>query len=122
MEMLVLGHAGDRVLAFPPAMGRFYDWEDCGLSRSVSDRIEQGNYQFYCVDSVESESWYNPGPPWARARRHEQYDSYLLNEVVPFSEGHSPNSFLITARTGLGGYHAVNFGLRHTDRVQRVLA
>jgi esterase/lipase superfamily enzyme len=121
MEMLVLGHAGDRVVAFPPATGRFYDLEDCGLLRSVSDRIERGYYQCFCVDSVDSESWHNSGPARARARRHEQYESYLLNEVVPFSEGHNPNSFLITAGDGFGGYHAVNFGLRHPDRVQRVL-
>jgi esterase/lipase superfamily enzyme len=121
MEMLVFGHAGDRVLAFPQAMGPFYDWEDGGLIRSEADRIGRGHYQFYCVDSVDSESWCNPGPVWARARRHERYDQYLLNEVVPFSEGHNPNSSLVAAGAGFGGYHAVNFALRHPDRVQRVL-
>src|SRR2546430_2707991 len=105
MEMLVFGHAGDRVLAFPPGMGRFYDWEDCGLIRAEPDRIGRGDSQFFGVDSVDGEGWYHPGRPWARASRHEQYDQYLLNEVVPFSDGHNPNSLLVTAGAGFGGYH-----------------
>lgn len=31
MEVLVFGHAGTRVVAFPTSQGRFFDWEDRGL-------------------------------------------------------------------------------------------
>ncbi len=31
MELLVFGHAGARVLAFPTRCGRFYDYENHGL-------------------------------------------------------------------------------------------
>src|SRR5206468_3512709 len=57
----------------------------------------------------------------ARARRHEQYDQYILNEVLPYSEQRNPNPFLITTGASFGGYHAVNFALRHPDRIGRTL-
>src|SRR5262249_589750 len=53
---------------------------------------------------------------------HEQYDHYLLTEVLPLSEGRNPNPFVITTGASFGGYHAVNFGLRHPDKVGRVLS
>jgi esterase/lipase superfamily enzyme len=72
---------------------------------------------------VDSESWYcwwaHPG---GRAYRHVQYDNYLLNEVLPFSLSKNGNPFLITVGASFGGYHAMNFGLKHADKVDRILA
>jgi esterase/lipase superfamily enzyme len=42
MEMLVFGEAGQRVLAFPTSMGRFFDWEDRGMV-SALEALEAGN-------------------------------------------------------------------------------
>ncbi|MCS7071420.1 MAG: alpha/beta hydrolase-fold protein, partial [Anaerolinea sp.] len=56
------------------------------------------------------------------AYRHEQYDRYLLYEVLPLIESKNPNPFLITAGASFGAYHAMNFGLRHPDRVRRIVA
>src|SRR5581483_11078761 len=58
MELLVFGHSGARVLVFPTSMGRFFQWEDTGMIETLGGRLEQGGIQLYCVDSVDSESWY----------------------------------------------------------------
>jgi esterase/lipase superfamily enzyme len=122
MELLVFGHAGARVLAFPTSMGRFYDWEDRGLVAALADGLDRGDLQLFCVDSVDAESWYGSDrPPAERVRRHVQYDQYLLDEVFPFTRARKANPFLITAGASFGGYHAVNFGLRHPEVVNRVL-
>jgi esterase/lipase superfamily enzyme len=122
MELLVFGHAGARVLAFPTSMGRFYEWEDFGMVGTLSEHLNQGWIQLFCVDSVDGESWYarwrHPG---ARAWRHEQYDSYILNEVLPFTASRNPNPFLIPTGASFGAYHAVNFAFRHPERVDRVI-
>jgi esterase/lipase superfamily enzyme len=122
IELLVFGHAGARVLAFPTSMGRFYEWEDFGMVGTLSEHLNQGWIQLFCVDSVDGESWYarwrHPG---ARAWRHEQYDSYILNEVLPFTVSRNPNPFLITTGASFGAYHAVNFAFRHPERVDRVI-
>mgnify|MGYP002404110383 CR=1 FL=1 len=122
MELLVFGHAGARMLAFPASRHPFYDWEDRGLVAALADPVERGALQLYCIDSVDAESWYAWGRhPSERALRHDQYDQYLLREVVPFSAGQNPDPFLIVAGPSFGAYHAVNFAFRHPDQVGRVL-
>lgn len=122
MELLVLGHAGARVLVFPTSKGRFYEWEDRGLTRTLGEHLHRGWLQLFCVDSVDAESWYawhkHPG---ARAWRQEQYDRYLRHEVVPLMDAINGNRYLITLGASFGAYHAVNFGLRHPWLVNRIL-
>ncbi len=87
MELLVFGHAGARVLAFPTSNGKFYEWEDRGMPDVIRESLEKGWLQLYCVDSADSESWYAFWTtPAGRAYRYAQYDSYLYNEVLPFTE------------------------------------
>jgi esterase/lipase superfamily enzyme len=122
MELLVFGHTGARVLAFPTSKGRFHEWEDRGLVGALAHQLEQGWLQLFCVDSVDAESWYayhqHPG---ARAWRQEQYDRYLVDEVLPFTRHTNPNLYLIVTGASLGAYHAANFAFRHPEQVGRVL-
>ncbi len=123
MELLVFGHAGARVLVFPTSMGRFYEWEDRGMLGILSHQIENGWLQVYCVDSVDIESWYCWwAHPSGRAYRHQQYDAYLLNEVLPLMYAKNNTNFTMTIGASFGAYHAMNFGLRHPDRVNRIVA
>ncbi len=123
MEMIVYGHAGARVLVFPTSKGRFYDWEDRGMIGALGEHLEKGWLQLYCVDSVDDESWYAwYKPPAERAWRHVQYDRYISEEVVPFSCLKNPNPYLIVTGASFGGYHAMNFGLRHPEQASRVIA
>ncbi len=122
MELLVFGHAGARLIAFPTSMGRFYDWEDRGMITALGEHLEQGWIQLFCVDSVDSESWYAKGrPPAERVQRHVQYDQYLVSEVLPFTAQKNPNPFLITTGASFGAYHAVNFALRYPQLVNRTI-
>lgn len=122
MELLVFGHAGARVLAFPPSKHPFHDWEDRGLVGALRWHVENGHLQLVCVDQVDAESWYGWWlHPSHRARRQAQYDRYLAAEVVPFMRGINANPYLICAGPSFGAYHAVNFALRHPGLVHRVL-
>jgi esterase/lipase superfamily enzyme len=123
MELLVFGYAGARILAFPTSMGRFYDWEDRGLVGGVLRHgLENGYIQLTCVDSVDAESWYSPRPPAERVERHVQYDRYLFDEVLPLTRSLNANPFLIVTGASFGGYHAVNFALKHPEQVGRLLS
>jgi esterase/lipase superfamily enzyme len=121
MELLLFGHAGARVIAFPTSCGRFFDWEGRGLVEALRDPIVNGRLQLCCVDSVDRESWYSRENPAGRGRRHDQYDRYVLDEVLPFTRAQNPDPFVITTGASFGGYHAVNFGLKHPTAVNRVL-
>ena len=122
MELLVFGHAGARVLVFPTSQGRFYEWEDRGMINALSEHINKGWLQLYCVDSVDAESWYcRWAHPGGRAYRHHQYFEYLRNEVLPLSTSKNGNPFLMTMGASFGAYHAMAFGLKYPDKVDRIL-
>ncbi len=122
MELLVFGHAGARVIAFPPSKHPFYDWENRGLIASLAWPLEQGHFQIVCIDQVDLESWYGWWlHPAQRARRQTHYDRYVREEVIPFTQSINSHPFLIVTGPSFGAYHAVNFALRHPHLVNRVL-
>jgi esterase/lipase superfamily enzyme len=123
MELLVFGHAGARAIVFPTSKGKYYEWEDRGMMGTLWEPLEKGWLQMYCVDSVDAESWYNWGAhPGARAYRQAQYDGYIYNEVLPLTLNKNGNPFLISVGASFGAYHAMNFGLKHADKVDRIVA
>jgi len=122
MEMLVFGHAGARVLVFPTSMGKFFEWEDRGMMEALREHLERGWIQVFCVDSIDKDSWYaHHLHPSIRAKNHDIYDKYILNEVLPFMEHQNSNPFLIVTGASFGAYHAVNFAFRYPSRVHRVI-
>lgn len=123
MELLVFGHAGARILVFPTSKGKFYEWEDRKMMEALREQLDNGWIQMYCVDSVDVESWYNYSVhPGARAYRHSQYDDYLYHEVLPLTQSKNSTPFLMTAGASFGAFHAASFGLKHPDKVDRIIA
>jgi len=123
MELLVFGHAGDPVLVFPSSMGRFYDYEDRGLIAAIAHRYESGLLQAFCLDSVDSESWYNKSAhPRDRVARHVQYEQYVVDEVMPFVRRRNGSSRVIVTGCSFGGYHSANFAFRRPDLCQAVVS
>ncbi len=124
MEMLWFGHAGRPMIWFPTSVGRFYQNEDFGLVGAVGDLVAGGRLQIACVDSIDDESFYAKGKqPAERIRRHDQYDAYVANEVVPFVRSKARTADRVgTLGCSFGAYHAANFGFRHPDLVDQVVA
>jgi len=117
MELLVFGGGGSPLIVFPTSMGRFYDYENRNMIDAVRGKYENGELQAFCVDSVDAESWYNQGvSPARRAARHVEYDRYLAEELVPFVRFRNESPIGVTG-CSFGGYHSVNFALRHPDMV-----
>ena len=122
MELLIFGHEGARVLVFPTSMGRFFEWEDRGMIRALAEHISRGWLQMYCVDSVDGESWYAKWKhPHDRAVRQNDYERYVLNEVLPLSWQKNQNPFLMTTGASFGAYQAANIAFRHPGLFGRVL-
>lgn len=116
MEVLVYGHGGLPAIVFPTSQGRFYEFEDRGMVGSIGWKIDNGEVQLFCVDSVDSESWYNRNvPPRWRIARQVQYDDYIIHEVVPLVKQLNWSPKMTTIGCSFGGYHAVTMALRHPD-------
>ena len=122
MELLWFGSSGYPVIAFPTSMGRFFQYEDSGTIAALAHKIDAGYVQLCCVDSVDVESWYNDGiHPSQRGPRHERYDAYLRDEVVPFARSRAGRSEVGAFGCSFGGYHAANFAGRHPDAVTKAV-
>ncbi|MBS7564146.1 esterase family protein [Mucilaginibacter sp. Bleaf8] len=123
MELLVFGHGGKTVLFFPTRMARFYDYENWGIVNALSHRLNNGELQLICVDSVDTESFYNQHiHPAARIQRHLQYEAYILNEVLPLMRHKSHGHGLQVAGCSMGAYHAINIAFRHPTLFNKVTA
>jgi esterase/lipase superfamily enzyme len=118
MELLVFGHAGTPMIVFPTSMGRFFDYENRHMIGAVGEHYENGRLQAFCVDSVDEESWYNKRVhPAERAARQVAYDRYLVDEVIPFVRSRNASPVAVTG-CSFGGYHSVNFAMKHPDLAQ----
>lgn len=116
MELKVFGFAGKPILVFPTQAGRFFEYEDFGMVEACREFIETGKLILFCVDSVDGQTWadWNRLPP-DRAKRHEEYDRYIMLEVAPFIQERCQNQKIFTTGCSMGGYHAANFFFRHPD-------
>jgi esterase/lipase superfamily enzyme len=118
MEALVFGHGGTPLLVFPSSQGKFFEYEDRGMIGVLTPKIERGDLQVFCPDSIDSESWYNKSVhPRVRVLRHLQYERYILHELVPFIRWKNQTPRLTVTGCSFGAYHAVNFSLKHPDVV-----
>ncbi len=87
--------------------------------------IEAGQIKLFTVDSIDGESWANGGAhPADRAWRHQDYDRYIVEEVVHFMRGHCGDTKqkFMTTGVSMGAYHAANFFFRHPDIFDTVVA
>ena len=115
MTLKVYGHQGKVMLVFPSSGGKYYEYEDFGMVAACSDFINTGRLQLITVDSVDNQSWFNKEiDPGIRTHRHDQYEQYILNEVIPFAHHHCqrPDPLMVTG-CSMGGYHSANIFFRH---------
>jgi esterase/lipase superfamily enzyme len=116
-RLIAYGHWGRPLLVFPAQEGRRYEWEERGMIDAVAGLIDAGRVKVYCVDSWDSGSWHDEWLPLEeRARRHDAYERWLLEYVVPLIHADC-GGFQEIATTGVsfGAYHAANLALRRAD-------
>lgn len=130
MEFKVFGHAGIPCIAFPAQNGRFYDFENFGMIDAASEFIEAGRVQFFCVDSIDSETWSNEEKsPRERIELHERWYHYIVDEFVQrvkeiskYSNGGKEYEKFMTCGCSMGAFHALNTMLRRPDLFNKVIA
>ncbi len=124
MELKVYGHDGKAILVFPASNGRFYHYEDQGMVEACRGFIDAGKITLFTLDSIDHQTWLNFGiHPDDRAKRYDEYDRHIIDEVVPFvhGHGHSADKLMVTG-CSLGAYHAAQFFFKHPDVFDTVVA
>jgi len=124
MEFKAYGHTGKPLIVFPSACGRFYEFEDFGMVDAVASFIEAGRVRLYTLDSIDCEAWLAHWMyPGDRGACHEQYEDYVMQEVLSFIREHSGyKEKYMTVGCSMGAYHAANFFFKHPDSFDGVIA
>jgi esterase/lipase superfamily enzyme len=120
-EVIRYGHWGRPVIVFPSEQGHAGDFASNGMVDTVASLIDDGRVKLYCVDSYDAASWSARDVPLEeRARRHGRYESWILDQVVPFIVDDCGGDItaageIATLGVSLGAFHALNFALRRAD-------
>jgi len=126
MHVKVFGYGnGKPVLVFPSSKGSYYQYGDFGMVDAVKHYIDNNKITLYCVPSVDAETFFNQS--WwdngAKARRQDEYEQAILQEVVPFIRNHHHNDWkLMVTGCSWGAYHSINYALKHPDIIDTCVA
>ncbi len=124
MEVAAYGDWGFALLLFPTAAADFLEYERFLLIDSIKPHIESGKCRVFSINSINNESWLNHWmSPQDKALRHQQFNHYVADEVVPFIYGACQGPVpIISAGASLGALHAANNFFRRPDLFDGVIA
>ena len=116
VEFKRYGYSGKPVLVFPSQDGNCNQYEEFGMIDVLSDFIEQGKIQVFCVGSVDLESWSDlNGNPRYRIEMQERWFENICYEMVPRIQYISWRSDIIVTGCSMGGSHAGILFFRRPD-------
>jgi esterase/lipase superfamily enzyme len=124
MELAEYGHWGFALLLFPTAAADHLESEQVHLIDAIKPFIDNGKLKAFAVNSIAGETWLNEHvPPSYRALRQQQYNRYIVEEVVPFiHHATSRETMIVTAGASLGAFQAANTFFRRPDLFRGVVA
>lgn len=124
MPVVVYGHYGFALLLIPTAAADFLEYERFQMIETMRPWIEAGKLKVYSVNSINTESWMNYQMEGShKAIRHNQFNDYIYNEVVPFIRNTSSSDTMIyTCGASFGALHSMNLFLKRPDILNGVIA
>ena len=124
MPIVSYGDYGFALLLVPTAAADYLEYERFQLMEILAPYINSGKLRVFSVNSINNESWLNKEIAGAhKAIRHNQFNEYIYNEVVPFiKNAASPETPIITCGASFGALHSMNLFLKRPDLINGVIA
>lgn len=124
MPIVTYGHYGFALLLVPTAAADYLEYERFQLIDTLKPWIEGGKVKVFSVNSMNTESWMNNDMLGEhKAIRHNQFNEYIFNEVIPFIRNStSQDTQIIVSGASFGALHSMNLFLKRPDLINGVLA
>lgn len=124
MEIAVYGHYGFALLLLPTAGADYLEYERFQMIDALSHLINSGKVKVFSINSINSESWLNKEMnPRHKSIRHNQFNEYVFQEVLPFIEGKtSHDTPIYVTGASLGALHSANLFFKRPDLINGVIA
>ncbi len=124
MPIAVYGDYGFALLLVPTAAADYLEYERFQLIDTLRPFIDAGKVKVFSINSINNESWLNNNMlPEHKAIRHNQFNKYVFDEVIPFIKTNtSPETPIITCGASFGALHSMNLFLKRPDLINGVIA
>lgn len=124
MPVAVYGDYGFALLLVPTAAADYLEYERFQLMDTLTPYLDSGKLKVFSVNSINNESWLNNDMlPQHKAIRHNQFNQYISNEVIPFIKNNtSPETPIITCGASFGALHSMNLFLKFPHLIDGVIA
>ena len=124
MPIATYGYYGFALLLIPTAAADYLEYERFQLLDRLQPFIDAGKVKVFSIDSINNESWMNSNmEPNSKANRHQQFNSYVFEEVIPFIKNSTSfDTPIITCGASFGALHSMNLFLKRPDIINGVIA
>lgn len=124
MPVAVYGDYGFALLLIPTAAADYLEYERFQLIDSLAPHINSGKVKVFSINSINTESWmHNDMLGEHKAIRHNQFNQYVFNEVMPFIKSStSAETPVIVSGASFGALHSMNLFLKRPDIINGVIA
>ena len=124
MPIVSYGDYGFALLLVPTAAADYLEYERFQLMDSLAPYINGGKVKVFSINSINNESWLNNEMAGEhKAIRHNQFNEYVFNEVIPFIKGNtSSETPVIICGASFGALHSMNLFLKRPDLIDGVIA
>ena len=124
MPIAVYGHYGTALLLLPTAAADYLEYERFQLINSLAGFIDEGKVKVFSINSINMESWMNNQMhPRDKSVRHQHFNNYVFDEVIPFIKSNTSNETrIVCCGASFGALHSMNLFLKRPDLINGVIA
>jgi len=117
MNLMQYGKGGVPIIAFPTDQGTYDEWENHGMIEALAYQLEESLNSLFNLETMDYECLLNMDiEPEERLKRYLSYQTFIIDELIPFVHKESGSSFIILAGVGFGAYHAANLIFKNPDK------
>ena len=124
MPIVSYGHFGFALLLIPTAAADYLEYERFQMMEHLEPFVNSGKVKVFSIDSMNKESWLNNEmDPAHKAIRHNQFNDYVFNEVVPYIRSvTSSDTMIYPCGASFGALHAMNLFLKRPDIINGTIS
>lgn len=124
MPIVTYGDYGFALLFVPTAAADYLEYERFQMMEVLAPWINSGKVKVFSINSINNESWLNNKMLGEhKAIRHNQFNEYVFNEVIPFIKNStSSETPIILSGASFGALHCMNLFLKRPDLINGIIA
>jgi esterase/lipase superfamily enzyme len=111
------GEVGRPVVVFPSNAGVAHEWQQSGMVEALGPFLAAGQIKLYCPESNISRTFSGHGRLEERMARHQAYERFVLETLVPFirADSRSPDARMVAAGCSMGALYSALFALKYPE-------